>query len=846
MASGYQRPPAPGEWPEPAQPSGTIGTGADIAKGYANRHAITALCQEALDGALALVRADGGELALLDATEPVLVTRARRSHPPRVARAGFGAPSYPSQPLRGDSIPDDPLGSIDDQITQLLPSAQLARVHKLGQGLVGMVWKRREPAILRPDNTPPDARQSLLLEQDAPQHLAVPIFFPERLDRVSARGTVIGVLRVFTRDEMWSYTTNDARLLELHADRLARALELLDAPPLTVRQDDLAAMLRELNRVSPTQEEILTQVVEVIHRDHPTLAVAALMRSGEEVVAAHAMRRGVRRQGDRVPQSDIPPGVRRALQGELMVEPSPPAAANAPIFARLGWDGTGPLQATLAAPIGTSPRILGALFVSAPPGEGFTPDLSARLEAVALAAASFLENARLVLDARRSVERIDERKRQFEERNRQLSALTNAVLTLNTSLDEADNLQNLAEQANTGTPDRVAAVFVRDDEHQTLVCRAVSPLDFKHHDTLLGAVLPLNWNKLGKTLDESDFHVIQAATDDDSAPNDGADRLRDAEAVSFLAMPIIRQDKQLGALTVFTPNKPAQYSPAETAFFVSLASQAAVAISNARLYRQLEEAYEQQKELDRLKDDFILTVSHEFRTPLTAIEGYVTLIGRHGQKLDPEKLGAFAGEIRQATSQLAGMISMLADASRLSNQALRVTTRTVSLASMADVAIGRQPPEAKARIQSRIDETLWVLADDERLPLIFSNLLSNALKYSGGDKPCRVSARALSRADLGAQRQRVLEESAPEQWVVVTVEDEGPGISVEDQARLFHKFVRLQRSLTTAVRGTGLGLWICRQYVEAMGGEIWVDSRPGRGARFSFSLPRAAAPAAES
>ncbi len=79
---------------------------------------------------------------------------------------------------------------------------------------------------------------------------------------------------------------------------------------------------------------------------------------------------------------------------------------------------------------------------------------------------------------------------------------------------------------------------------------------------------------------------------------------------------------------------------------------------------------------------------------------------------------------------------------------------------------------------------------------------------------------------------------------MVTVEDDGPGIWAEDQAKPFQKFVRLSQSLVTPVRGTGLGLWICRQYVEAMGGDIWVESGVGQGARFNFCLPRIAAPAA--
>ncbi len=838
MPSGFQRPLAPGERPESARVTGVIGSAMDVARGYPNRPAITAFCLEALDGALTLVRADGGELALLDVAEPVLVSRARRSHPPRIGRASYGSPSRPSQPLRGDSIPDDPMALIDDQITQLLPSAQVAHVYQPGQGLMGTVWKRREPAMLRPETAPPEMRQALLLEADAPHHLAVPIFRPDRLDRLGGRGTVIGVLRVFNRDEMWSYTTNDARLLELHVDRLARALALLDTPPPAVRQDDLIATLRELNGVDPTQDEIFGRVVEIITRENPSLAVCALLRAaeGDELTVALAMRRGLRRQGDHLSFSEAPPAVKRALLGEVALDVAPQVSGASPLYMRLGWDGEALTQPVLAAPIGSSPRTVGALLVTAPHTEGFTPELTSRLEAIALAAAVFLENARLVEDARRRV-------RQFHERNEQLSALNNAVLTLNSSLDEAENLQALANQASLVTSAEVCAVFVRDVENAAMLCRAVFPENHPRYSALLGATIPLDWRDIGKRLEGSTYVEEDVADANGNPMTDATTSLRSVNIVSFHATAIARQETQLGALVVFTPGRRASLPPAESSLLVSLASQAAVAISNARLYHELEQAYEQQKELDRLKNDFILTVSHEFRTPLTAIEGYVTLISRHGHKLDQEKLGTFAAEIHQATIQLAGMISMLADASRMSDQALRVSTRPVSLADAVNDAISRQPPELKQRIQARIASALWVVADDERLPLVFSNLISNALKYSGPDKPCRVTARQATRADLAAaQRRRALEEGAPESWVVVTVEDEGPGISPDDQARLFQKFVRLQQSLTTSVRGTGLGLWICRQYVEAMGGEIWVESRVGHGARFSFILPSVDAP----
>src|SRR5262249_44942514 len=114
-------------------------------------------------------------------------------------------------------------------------------------------------------------------------------------------------------------------------------------------------------------------------------------------------------------------------------------------------------------------------------------------------------------------------------------------------------------------------------------------------------------------------------------------------------------------------------------------------------------------------------------------------------------------------------------------------------------------------------------------------------KYAPSEQPAEVTARLESRAILAAAGlPHALAEGAAEHWVVVDVRDHGQGISPEDQAQLFQKFKRLKQSLTTSVRGTGLGLWICRQYLDAMGGDIWVTSKLGDGSHFQFCLPQTA------
>jgi signal transduction histidine kinase len=169
---------------------------------------------------------------------------------------------------------------------------------------------------------------------------------------------------------------------------------------------------------------------------------------------------------------------------------------------------------------------------------------------------------------------------------------------------------------------------------------------------------------------------------------------------------------------------------------------------------------------------------------------------------------------------------------------LEVALDPVNIRASAQKAIDSRSPEVTSRLQLEMGSDDWVMADDERLATVFSNLISNAIKYSPSHSMCRIMSRVVSRDTLAAGgHSKAQLDGAPPQWVVVGVADQGEGIAPEDQAKLFQKFGRLPRSMTTSVRGTGLGLWICKQYIEAMGGDIWVESEFGKGSCFQFSLP---------
>jgi signal transduction histidine kinase len=804
---------------------------------------------EALDAAMALVHADSGELATLDDSRQRLVLRARRTHPmidPNISgfssKGPMGAPSRPSQPLTGHETP----ASIEQQSTELLPGVLLTRMYRPGERLIGFTWQRGEPVIMRGEDCRALPGGTAPADTDAPWHLAVPIHRPGSFLGSPANRPIIGMIAVHNRDPLWSFSPRDVELLTLHADRVAGSMIAVELTHLHEGQSALLEMLR--GQGSDHDEglpALYVRVRDMVRQMFPAPSFALVnYQSGEKrLTFALAERDDQPVAVPPIPQDAAPRWWSVVRTGRAVYISAPEDRAAFPEYCVLGWGGDEPVQSLLAAPLMIGKQLLGAIVVGSPNADTYAPESARLLETVAQSAAVVIEHTRLE----------DERKRswkQSQSKAKQLAVLNDAVMTLNKTLDLDDILDRLEGQASGLTTQQVCRVFLLDDAGQALVARATATPGGALAVAEEEVRIPLTWRELGPELERQPFLVLTDLDGEWGAPT-ALGRMLSAERVrEALIVPVVREtDKPetpletLGALWVYSPDQRYHVHAEEIGLLMGLAGQAAVAVHNARQYRELEQAYERQKELDRYKDEFILTVSHEFRTPLTAIDGYVSLISRHGERLESSKLEGFASEIRQASSQLASMINMLADANRMSTEPMNLTLRPVQIAACVATARGRQPPDAQDRIQPDVPADLWVNADVERLTLVLSNLLSNALKYSASSHPCVVSARIERRETLAeAGRTHAQPPGAAERWVVVSVTDRGEGISPADQAKLFQRFVRLSRSLTTSVRGTGLGLWICRKYVEAMGGDIWVESVVRQGSSFRFSLPATAAP----
>ncbi len=318
-------------------------------------------------------------------------------------------------------------------------------------------------------------------------------------------------------------------------------------------------------------------------------------------------------------------------------------------------------------------------------------------------------------------------------------------------------------------------------------------------------------------------------------------------AIDFRAIaqvPLIYRDQVIGVLGIAEIGTDRKFTPSDTRLMELLASQAAIAIQNARLLAELEDysreleqrvasrteelnaAMRRAQEADRLKSAFLATMSHELRTPLNSIIGFtgVLLQGLAGP-LNTEQTKQL-GMTRDSARHLLALINDVLDISKIEAGQLEVALAPFEMRSAIEDALRLVTPQAQrkglslaAAITSKVGV---VVSDRRRVEQILLNLLSNAVKFT----------------ERGEVR---LECRVKDGWLETSVRDTGIGISQEDIGKLFQPFHQLEMGLNRRHEGTGLGLAICKNLVSLLGGQIRAESEWGVGSTFTFTLPLAAA-----
>jgi signal transduction histidine kinase len=224
---------------------------------------------------------------------------------------------------------------------------------------------------------------------------------------------------------------------------------------------------------------------------------------------------------------------------------------------------------------------------------------------------------------------------------------------------------------------------------------------------------------------------------------------------------------------------------------------------------------------DQQKSEFLALVSHELRTPLTAVKGFVDTVLLHWDRLPDDRRRELLTRASSNADELGRLVRQLMEFGRTESGPIQIAPDNLDVSAAVDLALlGIAPVTAGHRLEVDVPDGLVVDADADAFNHVLVNLLTNAMKFSPEGSLVVVGAR---RADGE---------------VVVSVADEGPGIAPDEQKRIFDRFYQSRNG--NHARGTGIGLTIAQRFIAQHGGRIWVDSAPGRGATFSFTMPLAA------
>jgi len=292
---------------------------------------------------------------------------------------------------------------------------------------------------------------------------------------------------------------------------------------------------------------------------------------------------------------------------------------------------------------------------------------------------------------------------------------------------------------------------------------------------------------------------------------------------SLMVVPLVLEDRCIGVMRVGSKRKDA-FSDEQIALVTVIAEEAAIIVETAILNRRLAKTAEQLATLNRMKDEFVSTVSHEFKTPLTTISGFLTVMleGDTGP-LNAQQM-KFLAIAKAASKRLSGLVSDLLDLSRLEGGA-KMELGPFDLGRLVLESVENHQPSAAEASKTLSAEAPGVLpkalGDERWMQLVLDNLVSNAIKFTmpGGRVRVRIQ-------DKG-------------EFVMVSVSDDGIGIPPEDREKVFERFYRAGNRSQVNAPGTGLGLAIAREVVDKHGGKIWLESELGKGTTFHFVVPAA-------
>jgi GAF domain-containing protein len=434
---------------------------------------------------------------------------------------------------------------------------------------------------------------------------------------------------------------------------------------------------------------------------------------------------------------------------------------------------------------------------------------------------TFADQAVIAIENVRLFTELQARTAQLSRSVDELTALGEVSRALSSTLDLETVLTTIATRASQLAGTDAVSVYEYDEPTEAFHWRATANLDEQVESVARRTPIPRGVGAQGRmAVTRAPVQIADIAAED-AYQGPLRDVLLRTGTRAVLAVPLLRDDRLVGGLTV-NKKTPGEFPPETIELLKTFASQSALAINNARLFREIADKGRQLEIASRHKSQFLANMSHELRTPLNAILGYTELIsdGIYGEV--PERMSEVLERVDKSGRHLLGLINDILDLSKIEAGQLTLALGPYAMDAVAQTVatqVGSLAAEKPLGFELALDDDLPIgQGDERRLTQVLLNLVGNAIKFTDVGK---VAVRVSTRGDA----------------YVVSVTDTGPGIAEADREKIFEEFQQADTTRAKAKGGTGLGLAISRRIVEMHGGRLWVESTLGEGSTFAFTVP---------
>jgi signal transduction histidine kinase/DNA-binding response OmpR family regulator len=437
---------------------------------------------------------------------------------------------------------------------------------------------------------------------------------------------------------------------------------------------------------------------------------------------------------------------------------------------------------------------------------------------------SFADQAVIAIENVRLFKEVEARTAALSQSVQQLTALGEVGQAISSTLDIEQVLKTVVTRAMQLTGLDAGVIYEYDAPSERFELRASENFDDESIAGLRGASLRVGEGAVGRSVTER--KPMQVA---DTHAADYPGRLRallEREGFrAILAVPLLREDQTIGALMMLRKT-PGSFAAEIVELLKTFAAQSALAIQNARLFREIAEKGRQLEVASQLKSQFLANMSHELRTPLNAIIGVTEMLHEDAVDLKRDDELEPLERVLRAARHLLALINDILDLSKIEAGKMDIHIESFAIAPLVeDVVQTIGTMAAKNGNQVVVDcapDIGTMRADQTRIRQALLNLASNANKFT-------------ERGTVTIGARRAIEQDR--EWVTMAVTDTGIGLTPEQMGKLFQEFVQADASTTRKYGGTGLGLAISRRFCQMMGGDITVASEPGRGSTFTIRLP---------